>query len=105
MTKDTKQALLKSFDELCITAIDGSCKYWNPVAFGYDKGDTEAPLDKFFPEQVKAFLSSALDTIERETVERCAEVVENYDDGRSSQIRFAKIDIAKALLSLKEDNE
>ena len=58
------------FDRLCIVNKDGDCKYWNPQAFGYSLHDNEAPLDKFFPEQVKDFIRKAISTAVKEAYER-----------------------------------
>lgn len=52
--------LCERFDRLCVLTEDGKCKYWRPESFGYDKYDQEAPLDKFFPEQVKKLYRAGL---------------------------------------------
>lgn len=51
---------IEEFDKKCILTIDGKCKYWKPESFGYKEGDNTAPLDKFFPEQIKQFISELL---------------------------------------------
>jgi len=57
--------ILKEFDLKCHVNIYGDCKYWDVEKFGYAKGDTEAPLDKFFPEEVKTFLRESLASVIR----------------------------------------
>lgn len=67
------ERILKEFNEKCILTKDGKCKYWRPEAFGYSENDREAPLDKFFPERVKSFLTAALETIKQETIDNLFE--------------------------------
>jgi len=52
--------IIDRFEKLCILNKDGDCKYWNPQAFGYAENDTQAPIDKFFPEEIKSFLRSEI---------------------------------------------
>jgi hypothetical protein len=61
--------IMEEFDKLCIKTEDGECKYWNPEAFGYSENDSEAPLDKFFPEEIKAFLEKALRDYQKKLLE------------------------------------
>lgn len=51
----------KKFNKLCILTKDGMCKYWKPEAFGYAEDDREAPLDKFFPEEIKQFIKKIIE--------------------------------------------
>ncbi len=76
----TSQNWKERFDELCQITVDGKCKYWRPEAFGYDKDDKEAPLDKFFPEEIKSFISQERSLLLEElaeTLERDIEDIEN----------------------------
>jgi len=66
----TNDEILKSFDEHCILTKFGECKYWNPSAFGYKDDDMECSMDKFFPEEVKKILLSALEAKDKEVVDR-----------------------------------
>ncbi len=59
MIKKILQLNKEEFEKLCLVNKFGECKYFDPQAFGYKDDDTEFPVDKFFPESIKAFLSLA----------------------------------------------
>jgi hypothetical protein len=52
-----EEKLRKNLKTLCRVNREGKCKYWDVAKFGYDKGDLDAPLDKFFPEEVLSLLT------------------------------------------------
>ena len=51
---------IEDFNKFCIVNKFGECKYWNPGSFGYSKDDTDFPLDKFFPENIKSFIAEKI---------------------------------------------
>lgn len=65
-----KENWRERFDKLCVLTEDGKCKYWNPSAFGYQDTDMEAPLDKFFPEHIKSFISREISEAEKRGEEK-----------------------------------
>lgn len=67
----------EEFDKFCILNKDGKCKYWKPEAFGYAEDDREAPLNKFFPEEIKNFISKGREETVEHLKEKVAEIISN----------------------------
>lgn len=60
---NSDEEVMKEFDKLCHVNKFGECKYWKPEAFGYKSDDNKCSMDRFFPENVKTFLRSALELV------------------------------------------
>lgn len=60
----------KEWKKKCHLTKGGKCKYWKVEAFGYSPNDYEAPLDKFFPQEVLEWWLPKINQVIDEMIDR-----------------------------------